>query len=156
LPPEIVDPRVAIDAGHLRIACRNEAAGVPIVLSIELEAHLTGPNEISVRIHRARAGAVPLPLASVLDRISEAARDLELRIRWLRAGGDPVAVISIPPPRAGDETRLTIDALQLSRGELFVAGHTGGEEPYQPDDPDQPGEPPVVADETPSNETLKR
>jgi len=155
LPEEIVEPRVAIEDGRLRIACRHHANGVPVVLSVELEAHLTDTNEFSIRIHRARAGAVPLPLASVIDRITQAAHDLHLHIRWLQAGGDPVAVISIPPPRAGEGTRLAIEALQLNQGELFVAGHTSDGESYRPED-DQPAEPPVVLGESPENDTRTR
>jgi hypothetical protein len=156
LPAEISAPCVAIDDHHVRIACRRETGGVDVVLSLELEVHLTAPNQFSVRFRRARAGAVPLPLASILDRITSAAHDLDLRLRWMQAGGDPVAVISVPPPRADEETRLSIDTLRLAGGELYLAGHTSdGSEPYEPQAPPAQA-PATVADESPTNEKLKR
>lgn len=156
LPAEISEPCVAIDDHCVRIACRRKTSGIDVVMSLDLEVHLTARNEFSVRFRRARAGAIPLPLASVLDRITSAANDLDLRLRWLQAGGDPVAVISVRAPRADDETRLSIDTLRLAGGELYVSGHTSaGGDSYDPHDSrDQP--PPAVAEDVPSKEKLTR
>jgi len=154
LPDEISRPCVAIDDHHVRLACRRTTGGVDVVLSLEVEIHLTAPNEFSVRFRRARAGAIPLPMASVLDRLTETARDLDLHVRWLQAGGDPVAVISMPPPRADESTRLSVESLRLAGGELYVAGHTSSGDSYDPSQPLQL--PPAVAGEPAVNEKLKR
>ncbi|MBX3415633.1 MAG: hypothetical protein KF708_23310 [Pirellulales bacterium] len=153
LPPEISQPCVAIDDHHVRFACRYETGGVNLVLSLEVEVHLTAPNEFSVRFHRARAGAIPLPLASLLDHLTDRARSMDLHVRWLQSRGDPVAVISVPPPRTDDATRLSIESLRLAGGELYVAGHTNSGDNYEPQ---QPAPSPAVAGEPSANEKLKR
>jgi hypothetical protein len=122
LPPELHDPRVAIDPQRIAVACRFDRDGLTSVLSLTVEPYLPEPNVLALRILSARAGLLPVPLGQVLDRISQAARDMHVRLEWRRAGGDPVAMLSLPP--AADDRPVRIETLRLGEGEVYVGGTT--------------------------------
>ncbi len=69
LPPDLYDPRVRIAPGELTIACQVRRGGFKSVLSLTINAYLSGPGEIAVEIKKARAGRLPLPLGNVLEQI---------------------------------------------------------------------------------------
>jgi hypothetical protein len=127
LPPNLSDPRVAIDSRTVTIACRYSHAGIETVLSLTVEPHVPDPNVIALRIVTARAGLLPVPLGGVLDRLAQAARDMQLHLQWRSTGGDPVALLSLSP---GDDDRpVQIETLRLGDGEIYVAGTTRAKKP---------------------------
>ena len=71
--PPLSDPRVAIDANAMTVACTIEQAGRSSVISLSVEPFMSEPNVLALRIVKARAGMLPLPLGEILDRISQAA-----------------------------------------------------------------------------------
>jgi hypothetical protein len=127
LPPVLHDPRVAIDAKRITVACRFDHDGLSSVLSLTVEPYVPEPNVVALRIVRARAGLLPVPLGQVLDRLSEAARDMQIHLEWRRAGGDPVAMFSLPP--AADDRPVRIETLRLGKGEVYVGGTTQAAKP---------------------------
>jgi hypothetical protein len=127
LPPMLHDPRVAIDAKRITVACRFDRDGFTSVLNLTVEPYVPEPNVVALRIVSARAGLLPVPLGQVLDRISEAARDLRVHLEWRRAGGDPVALFTLPP--AADDRSMRIETLRLGEGEIYVGGTTEAAKP---------------------------
>lgn len=123
LPSEVNGPRVAIEPGDLRMACRTRRAGIETVLSISLDVYLVEPGVLGIRIRRVRAGAIPLPLADVLELIRDVGERQGLHIRWQQAEGDPVAIVRINPVVKGDKLVL-IDSLELAEGEIYLSGST--------------------------------
>jgi hypothetical protein len=122
LPPDLTDPRVAIEPDGITIGGRFRRASIDSVVSLKVDVFLAEPNVIAARIRNARAGALPWPLGRVLDVISKAARENEVPLHWSQTDGDPVALITIPP--VNKKKRVRIEALQLGNGELFVSGVT--------------------------------
>jgi hypothetical protein len=122
LPPMLRDPRVAIDAKTIAVACRFEHEGGESVLSLTVEPSVPEPNVIALRILSAKVGLLPVPLGRVLDRLSQAARDMDFRLEWRRSGSDPVALLSFPSGE--DDHPVRIEALRLGEGEIYVAGST--------------------------------
>ena len=131
LPPGIDDPRVIVEPGGVRIACRTRRGGIETVLSVALDVYLAEPGVLGIRIRRIRAGMVPLPLANVLDLIRDAGDQQGLMIRWQQAEGDPVAIVRINPVVKGDKS-VVIDRMELAEGEIYVSGTT--EKPTESDD----------------------
>ena len=98
LPPELHDPRVAIDPKRITVACCFDHDGLHSVLSLTIEPYVPEPNILALRIVSARAGLLPVPLGQVLDRITEGTGT------WvcIFSGGVPTAIrwpcSRSPPP----------------------------------------------------------
>jgi hypothetical protein len=145
LPPGISDPRIAIEDEMVHLAVRYQRGGVDTVLSISGEAYLTAqPNEIAVRLDRARAGMLPVPLARFLDEITDRAARADVPLRWTEVRGAPVAIVRLPLDRDDEDKRVVLEDIRWRDGQLLVAGRTeeqslpGGNE-SQPATAVQPG-----------------
>ncbi|MBX9791969.1 MAG: hypothetical protein K2Y37_23850 [Pirellulales bacterium] len=135
LPPELCEPRVAIDHGGVWLAGRWGTGRAAPICSLRLDVRVLEPNTLAVRIRRMRAGLFPLPMQSLLDGISRAAANHGVHLAWKQTGGDPVAVLRLPS-LGTSAASLEIEQLQLAAGEIFVAGKTSRAAP-----------PPLVADQ---------
>jgi hypothetical protein len=124
LPPELHDPRVAIEPHRLRIGCLYDGE-VSTVASIEAEVTLQEPNVIAVRIRRARAGAVPLPLDKFMPRVVRAVQSAGFPVELRQIEADPVLIIRVTPP-ADSRSHLTpvLESLELRDNEIYVAGES--------------------------------
>jgi hypothetical protein len=123
LPPDIRNPRVDITPSQMTVFCQYDGGRLSSILSLSVDAYLSEPNVIAIRIRKARAGALPLPLKQVTDQVTEAVHRANLRIRWRQKDGDPVALVTIPP--ASDREKQTrLEDLRLGDGELYLAGST--------------------------------
>ena len=130
LPPEVSEPRVAIEPDRLHIATKYHTSGLTTVVSIQLSAFLTPePNVVAVRIHRVAAGNVPLPLGKYLEQITAAAAKHGIYIRWQEIDGDPQAIVTLPIGEPGDKRAIVIRSLQLLSGKLVAAGTATENEP---------------------------
>lgn len=123
LPPEVSEPRVALEKDRLLVAAKYQMSGVDAIISAELSAFLTAePNVVAIRIHHVSAGNLPLPLGKYLDRITAGAEKEGIYIRWQEIEGDPQAIVTIPTAEPGDERAILIRTLQLLPGKLTVSG----------------------------------
>jgi hypothetical protein len=122
LPESFRDPRVQIQPDRMTLACRLKQDALDSVVTLTVEPYLVEPNVLALRIRGARAGLVPMPLAEILDAVSEAAAQMDLNLRWRRAEDDPVALISFSPLTTDDGRLVQIETLQLSEGEIYLAG----------------------------------
>jgi uncharacterized protein YpmS len=129
IPPGIADPRIVVEPGGLRMACRARRGSLDTVLSVVLDIYVAEPGVLGIRVRRVRAGAVPLPLADVLDQIRDMGDRQGFLIRWQQAEGDPVALVRINPVVKGDKV-VVIDTLELAEGEIYLSGMT--EKPSEP------------------------
>jgi hypothetical protein len=126
LPPQVKDPRVAIEPDLAQVAARLETPRLTTVISLAVDVRLTDePNELAIRIHQARAGMLPVPLSEWLDRVTEAAEEGGIPLRWAEEQGDPVAIVTVPlEDKNNREHVLRLTNIELHDGELVVAGVT--------------------------------
>jgi hypothetical protein len=122
LPPELRDPRVAIHDGQIIIGCRYEGQ-VSTVASLEADVSLQGPNQIAIRIRRARAGAVPLPLDKFVPQASRALENAGCTVELRQAAADPVLLVTLNPQTRRGRT-LVLETLSVREGQIEVAGET--------------------------------
>jgi hypothetical protein len=125
LPPELSDPRVAIEPDRVVLACRYGRDGNTCVLSLAVEPSLPERNLLALRILEARAGRVPLPIDELKAQTSQAASAAELPLSWQDVGGDPVAMLPWPAMFNRAQTvRIHVDTVRLGDGEIYIAGTT--------------------------------
>ncbi len=122
LPPELHDPRVAIHDGQIIVGCRYDGQ-VSTVASLEADASLQGPNQIAIRIRRARAGAVPLPLDKLMPQAIRALENAGCTVELHQASADPVLLITLNPQTRRGRT-LVLESLAIREGQIEVAGET--------------------------------
>lgn len=121
LPPSIRDPRIVIDQGQAKLACRFDSRNISTVLSLFIEPYLTEqPNQLAIHISEARAG--PLPLKSVLSRISRRAQRAKLKLRWAENNGVLVALVNSPAIDAALLPGARIRSFELRHGEIYLNG----------------------------------
>ncbi len=130
VPPEIEDPRVHLDDGELKLACRYRRGGIATVLHITLLLQMADePNTLAIRLSKARAGALPLPLKSFLDQVSGVARQLSLPLRWTQVSADPVALLTLPSEFKSFEDRVVeFTVVEVLDGRIRLAGHARDQE----------------------------
>lgn len=122
LPPELHDPRVAIEPDCIRLGCTyDQGHGTRSVMSVVVQPYLEAPDRLALRIADARAGALPLPLAKLMRHVSAAAAREGFRLQWLRSDDDPLALVGLPELVA-DGHRVHVDQLRLGQGEIYLAG----------------------------------
>jgi hypothetical protein len=71
-----------------------------------------------------RAGSLPLPVMQLAEELATACTQLKLPVRWTQQDGQPVAIIEIHSDESTDKRQFFIDCIELTEGELYVAGHT--------------------------------
>jgi hypothetical protein len=125
LPGWVRDPRVAIDDGRVALFCAVERDDRRSVLTLHIEPYMAEPNVVALRLLGARAGVLPLPLGRVTEQVTQGARDAQLRVQWQQAGGDPVALVHVPELETDDEKSLRVERVEVSQGQIYVAGTTG-------------------------------
>jgi hypothetical protein len=118
------DPRIDISADLLTLGFKATQRGVESVISVDASVFVTEEGDVAVRLLNVRAGALPLPVAMVADRIAAACQQLSLPVLWIRQDDCPVAMIKIRNEEASDGRQFHLDAIELTDGELYVAGHT--------------------------------
>jgi hypothetical protein len=126
---EFQEPRVAIAEDGVTLGCRVDQPGFRGVAWLAVDVYLQKrdpqkPNEIAVRIRKARLGAVPFPINKITEGISRGAGQAGVQVHWAQADGDPVALITLSDLRDNRGRLVEIDALQLKKGEIVVSGTT--------------------------------
>lgn len=123
VPDGFWNPRIRFDEDRVQVGVSHRVANVRTVVWLDVEVSMSGSHEAALRFHRARAGRLPLPLGGLLDGVSQLANDLQVPIRWTTVDGDPTALIGLPA--LGKEgLRYDLDKLKVSRGQIFISGHT--------------------------------
>jgi hypothetical protein len=119
LPENVCEPRVAIARDVLTLGFRTSSGGVETVISVDASAKVTEQGAVAIQLIAVRAGNLPLPVLQLADELAAACQKLRLPIRWTQQDGKPVALVEI---RAKEP--VSVDAIQLDEGQLYVAGHT--------------------------------
>jgi hypothetical protein len=126
LPSTISDLRVAIQPDRAQIAFRWVKPAWSAIVFLETQIYLRDENVVAVRICKARAGLLPLPLGGLLRDLTSAAEEAGLRVDQEQIEGDPVLLISVAGLNGGDKL-LNLESLELTAGEIYVAGRTNSE-----------------------------
>jgi hypothetical protein len=123
LPKEIEDPRIAIGADAIHIACKHQKLGGG-VLSLALVPTLTDkPNELAVKVQSFTLGRLPLPQRQYLDEVSRESAKAGLHLRWEDHSGKAVALIDIPEHYENLKDRtIHVESVQVHDGELVIRG----------------------------------
>jgi hypothetical protein len=131
LPEHFEAPRMAITAGEATVACQYRAESWATILSVSFDCYMSEPNVLALRLKRARAGALPLPLGGILEAVSHVVGELEMPVEWRQTDGDPVALVHLPPIRAGKDRWIEIDGLEIADGEIVLRGRSRPTEPEE-------------------------
>jgi hypothetical protein len=125
LPPGIEDPRVHLEDGQVRLACRYQSGGMATIVHLTVVVQMSDePNTLAIRLSKARAGALPLPLKSFLEQIGGVARRLSLPLRWTQVSSDPVALLTLPSTFKSFENRdVEFKVVEVLDGQIRLAGH---------------------------------
>lgn len=121
------EPRIKVEDERILAAVRFCRGQIDTVISCEVTVELTEqPNMLAVRLFNLRAGAIPLPLNKFVRGISKEAAKGGLDIDWDFTESGPVALVTIPSedPRY-DASPVVIESVNLVRGAMVLAGHTG-------------------------------
>ena len=126
LPAGTQEPRVAIDAEAIRVACQFDNGKFKTIISMALDVDLTTEtNTLAVRVSKLRAGALPVPLKQFLDKITVAASRGDIPLKWRQMDGDPVALVTVPVTHEDyAHQEIYVDTVELREGEIYLAGHT--------------------------------
>ncbi|HEY2882583.1 MAG TPA: hypothetical protein VGJ15_09120, partial [Pirellulales bacterium] len=122
LPAKVRDLRVAIDKQRSQIAFRWQSAVWSGIVAIETEIYLRQTNVVAVRICQAHLGLLPLPLRGVIQELVQSGRDLGLQIDEQQIEGDPLLIVTLPWAAEGDDKQPFLESLEISNGEIYVAG----------------------------------
>jgi hypothetical protein len=121
---DVREPRVAISPGVITLGFKTTQSGVDTVVSVDAVVFLTESGDVAVKLVIVRAGALLLPLGIVADELSAACERMSLPVLWSENDAQPVAMIRVGSLADARDARWSIDALELTEGEVFVAGHT--------------------------------
>lgn len=124
LPGAVRQPRVAISPDRFQLAARYDDGRRSLVLSLEVEAFVSPPDRLALRVRSIRAGALPVPLASVMDRVAEAVRRSGLPVEWREQDGDLVALVHVAETQSSGKRLVQLDSLKLEEGRITLVGHT--------------------------------
>ena len=130
-PPAICDLRVAIQQDRAQIAFRWTKPAWSAIVFLETQIFLREENVVAMRICKARAGLLPLPLNGLLHDLIAAAEEIGLRVEQEQIDGDPVLLISVAGFQPEDKP-LSLESLELTNGEIFVAGRSQRDTPGGP------------------------
>ncbi|ADB16779.1 hypothetical protein Psta_2105 [Pirellula staleyi DSM 6068] len=130
LPPDVSQPRVAIEEDRAFAAARAKVAGTNSIVSIEAEPFVTQvPHELAVRLLAVRLGVMRVPMRKVLDQITRAAAEHGVVLRWDETQGDPVAIIDLRSVIPHDQPQIELTGIVLTEGEIIISGRTLDETP---------------------------
>lgn len=126
LPPELHDPRVAIEGDRVKVAGRVGGGFWSTVLSAELRVWLVKDeiNTVAVELVHMRAGALPVELQWFrgLDAIGEAVQDRNVGVEWYRHDGHLVGVFKLYADQNRPPTQLM--TVKVADGRVAVAGRS--------------------------------
>ena len=126
LPEGFSDPRISLDDGSLRFACRYGKGFWSSVVSVELKIWLVANemNTVGVEIVSLKCGAVAVSPRWMLDPLRELARKWNADLAWYRREGNPVAILRLQ----SNQMRPTfqIKRLDIQKDQLVVVGHSQG------------------------------
>ncbi|HVK17692.1 MAG TPA: hypothetical protein VM533_12150 [Fimbriiglobus sp.] len=126
LPPELTDPRVAIDGDRVKVAGRVGDGIWSTVVSAELRVWLVKDevNTVAVELVGMRAGVLPVELQWFrgLDAIAEAVQDRNVDVSWYRHDGHLVGVFRLYADQPRPPTQL--QTVMVADGRVTVAGRS--------------------------------
>ncbi len=123
LPPDIQNPRIKIDPQQISLGVMVERDPLPVAASVDFTFQITNPRELALRVIAARAGNLPWPVDSVLAQIHGLFKRQNWTVRETTIDNDPVLLLSPPQPDVG-KGEVTIEALELREGEIYLRGRT--------------------------------
>jgi hypothetical protein len=129
LPPELHDPRVAIEGDRVKVAGRIGSGIWSTVVSAEMRIWLVKDeiNTVAVELVSMRAGALPAELQwfRSLDAIGEAVRDRNVDVAWYRHNGNLVGVFRLYADQPRPPTHLR--TVQVAEGRVSISGRSTSE-----------------------------
>lgn len=124
LPQGVSEPRVRIAKETLTLACRAERRGFRTVVTVTLNAYVSSPNTVVVRVKDARAGLLPLPIDELMEKAVQGANKAGWGARRLQQDGDPVLMLTAPDPADSNREVVELHRLEIDDGEIRIAGTT--------------------------------
>lgn len=127
VPPEISDPRIAVENQSMKLAFRCSVKPFRGVAIIEADVFMTGVvNQLGIRIKSVHSGKIPVPVAAFADQISEQLNRSGIEIEWDTEEDDPVAIVQLPDELIKPQGGSYIELQQIVVGtqEISLSGVT--------------------------------
>ena len=118
LPAGLAMPRVAVEAGRIRVAARAAAGPLAGTVSLALEPRLRSIDRLECVVAEARLGAIPLPAGPCAHRLAALLRGLGFTAEVRRLDGRSAVVVSL------GGHGVSLRGLSVAPGEIVVAGTT--------------------------------
>ena len=126
LPSHVVEPRIALGPGLVRLAFRLESTNWSGVVIVCGDMYCTNqPNQLAIKIQTIKSGFLPLPLSAWADQIAEGFTEAGIPMTWSQSDATPVALIALPTKLTDDATRrIKIENIELHDGDIRLAGRS--------------------------------
>ena len=120
----IKDPRIAIHADRVELACQFEGGPLSGVLHLSASVQMQKTNLLAVRVRDVHLGAVPFSRDQAFKLAYDAMKGAGTKVSQGSEGGDPVLLIQLDPKT---QTGLPIlfDSIVLEDGNFHFSGKTG-------------------------------
>lgn len=122
LPAEILHPRVDIDPTHISLGATIDREPFPVAASLDIKLQLTSNHEVALRVITARLGNLPWPVESIIAQLRRATTQQGWTVRETTIDNDPVLLLK--PPQGDGKGEVTVEALELREGEIYLRGKT--------------------------------
>jgi hypothetical protein len=121
-PPGVSEPRVALDADHIRLGFRYGSGFWSTIISLNLRVWLVHrePNVVAVEFESLSAGAVPCSAQSILERVTDIAQQQNIEVNWYRRAGHPVVLLRFQADQKSPT--FLLHRLELRPGILDIVG----------------------------------
>jgi len=119
LPAGWSQPRLALEAGRVRVAARRAVGPIDTVVALAVEVRLRHRNVVECTVTDARVGAIPLPRAAWLHWLAARCAPSGCPTEIRRHDGQSVLAFTMP---VAGRTSLALDALAVGAEEILLAG----------------------------------
>lgn len=127
LPKSVSQPRVSIEPGELKFACRFESRKLSGIVVATADAFCTEKeNEVGVRIRSVSSGIIPIPVKRIADAITKGLHETGVPASWTEIEGDPVALITLPRSvtDVSDEFSVLLTNVEIQEKQIVLTGKT--------------------------------
>jgi uncharacterized protein YpmS len=127
LPNDVREPRIAIADDHVALGFRTWRGGVETVVTVRAAVMLTDEGNVAIRLMSVHAGALPLPAMQVAEDVAQICRELSLPVNWTQVEGQAVAILDVNRGAGAAGKSISLEAIELRDGAMYVAGRTHDE-----------------------------
>ncbi len=125
LPPNVFDPRVAIEPDLAKVAAKYSCGNLAAVLSLEVDPFVASEkNDLAIRICAAKIGSVPGLADRARQSIHYASLRSRIHIQWMQDEGEWVGKFKFDGKVFDLDPNVQLREIELSDGRVCLSGVT--------------------------------